>query len=109
MPTAVVGKIVNKPVINVLPIDLSMMRSRTPQPTARGFPSPPGPDCHAILRAAEFLRDLVAREVVVLQHVSGTVTVADLLTEGCSACNVCRAQLPLSGYSRSGQSCPSSV
>ena len=34
-----------------------------------------------ILRAAEFLRDLVAREVVVLQHVSGTVMVADLLTK----------------------------
>ena len=34
-----------------------------------------------ILRAAEFLRDLVAREVVVLQHVSGSVMVADLLTK----------------------------
>ena len=34
-----------------------------------------------ILRAAEFLRDLVAREIVVLQHVPGRVMIADLLTK----------------------------
>ena len=34
-----------------------------------------------ILRAAHFLRDLVAREVVTLAHVPGTVMLADLLTK----------------------------
>ena len=34
-----------------------------------------------IQHAAEFLRDLVAREVIRLEHVSGTVMLADLLTK----------------------------
>lgn len=34
-----------------------------------------------ILRAAEFLRDLVAREVVTMRHVSGAIMLADLLTK----------------------------
>ena len=34
-----------------------------------------------ILRAAEFLRDNVAREVVVLAHLPGTVMIADILTK----------------------------
>ena len=37
-----------------------------------------------ILRAAEFLRDLVAREVVTMRHVAGTVMLADLLTKACA-------------------------
>ena len=37
-----------------------------------------------IARAAEFLRDLVAKEVVTLEHVSGTVMLADLLTKAVS-------------------------
>lgn len=34
-----------------------------------------------ILRAAEFLRDLVARRVVTLRHVSGSMMIADILTK----------------------------
>ena len=34
-----------------------------------------------ILRAAEFLRDLVAREVVTLKHKPGSVMIADVLTK----------------------------
>ena len=34
-----------------------------------------------ILRAAEFLRDLVAREVITLRHLPGRVMIADLLTK----------------------------
>jgi hypothetical protein len=34
-----------------------------------------------ILRAAEFLRDLVARRVVTLRHVKGELMIADLLTK----------------------------
>ena len=37
-----------------------------------------------ILRAAEFLRDLVARRVVTLQHVAGAVMIAALLTKAVS-------------------------
>ena len=37
-----------------------------------------------ILRAAEFLRDLVAREVIVLRHVPGSTMLADLLTKATS-------------------------
>ena len=61
-----------------------------------------------ILRAAEFLRDLVAREVVVLEHVSGTVMVADLLTKAVARAMFVELMRLLSEYSRSGQSCPSS-
>ena len=62
-----------------------------------------------ILRAAEFLRDLVAREVVVLQHVSGSVMVADLLTKSVARAMFVELMRLLSEYSRTGQSCPSSV
>ena len=34
-----------------------------------------------VLRAAEFLRDLVARRVVRLEHVAGAVMIADILTK----------------------------
>ena len=61
------------------------------------------------LRAAEFLRDLVAREVVVLRHVSGSVMVADLLTKSVARTVFIELMRLLSEYSRTGQSCPSSV
>lgn len=34
-----------------------------------------------IMRAAEFLRDLVAREVIELRHVPGRIMLADVLTK----------------------------
>jgi hypothetical protein len=34
-----------------------------------------------ILRAAEFLRDLVAREVIALKHLPGKIMLADVLTK----------------------------
>ena len=37
-----------------------------------------------ILRAAEFLRDLVAREVVSVEHLPGAVMLADILTKAAS-------------------------
>ena len=37
-----------------------------------------------ILRAAEFLRDLVARRVVALHHLPGAIMFADLLTKAVS-------------------------
>ena len=37
-----------------------------------------------ILRAAEFLRDLVTREIFILSHVPGATMVADILTKACA-------------------------
>ena len=37
-----------------------------------------------ILRAAEFLRDLVDRDVIVIAHVPGKIMIADLLTKPCA-------------------------
>ena len=37
-----------------------------------------------ILRAAEFLRDLVTREVVSVEHISGVVMLADIPTKAAS-------------------------
>ena len=37
-----------------------------------------------ILRAAEFLRDFVTREVVSVEHISGVVMLADILTKAAS-------------------------
>ena len=37
-----------------------------------------------ILRAAEFLRALVTREVVSVEHISGAVMLADILTKAAS-------------------------
>ena len=36
------------------------------------------------MRAAEFLRDLVARELITVTHVPGAVMIADLLTKATS-------------------------
>ena len=59
-----------------------------------------------ILRAAEFLRDLVAREVVTLQHLPGRVMVADLLTKAVSR-PVFLALLKLfDAYAEDGVMCP---
>ena len=60
-----------------------------------------------ILRAAEFLRDLVARDVVVLKHVSGSVMMADLLTKAVARPMFVALMRLLAEYSRSGQACPS--
>jgi hypothetical protein len=60
-----------------------------------------------ILRAAEFLRDLVAREVVVLRHVSGAVMLADVLTKACSRVIFVELLRLLDAFSASGKSCPS--
>ena len=37
-----------------------------------------------IMRAANFLRDLVRRDVVTLQHVKGSTMLADILTKACA-------------------------
>ncbi len=60
-----------------------------------------------ILRAAEFLRDLVARGVVTLAHVSGAVMVADLLTKACARAIFVELLRLLDGFAALGEPCPS--
>ena len=60
-----------------------------------------------ILRAAEFLRDLVAREVVTLSHVAGTVMLADLLTKAVARAMYVELLRLLDAYAQSGDACPS--
>ena len=60
-----------------------------------------------ILRAAEFLRDLVAREVLLLRHVAGRVMIADLLTKAVSRAIFVVLIALLDAYARSGVACPS--
>ena len=55
-----------------------------------------------ILRAAEFLRDLVARRVVALTHVKGTVMIADILTKAVSRPVFISLIRLLDSYSTSG-------
>ena len=59
-----------------------------------------------ILRAAEFLRDLVARGVVSLSHVAGTVMVADILTKAVSRAIYHALMQLISTYAESGIVCP---
>ena len=59
-----------------------------------------------ILRAAEFLRDLVAREVILLRHVPGKVMVADLLTKALGRALFTTLTLMLATYAVDGVVCP---
>ena len=56
-----------------------------------------------ILRAAEFLRDLVARRVVTVKHVKGTVMLADILTKACARAIFVELLRLLDDYATSGQ------
>ena len=61
-----------------------------------------------MLRAAEFLRDLVAREVVTLQHVRGAVMLADLLTKAVARPVFLTLIRLLDDFAVSHDACPSS-
>ena len=56
-----------------------------------------------IMRAAEFLRDLVAREVVSVHHVSGSIMLADLLTKAQARPVFLELVRLLAAYSSSGR------
>ena len=60
-----------------------------------------------ILRAAEFLRDLVTRNVIVLQHVPGTVMLADLLTKAVARAMFVELMRLLDAYAQTGRAHPS--
>ena len=55
-----------------------------------------------ILRAAEFLRDLVMRLVVVVEHVAGSTMIADLLTKPCARATFVKLRELLDNFSTSG-------
>ena len=57
-----------------------------------------------ILRAAEFLRDLVAREVVTLEHLRGEIMVADILTKSVARPIFLKLMAMLESYSTSSSS-----
>ena len=59
-----------------------------------------------ILRAAEFLRDLVLRNSVVLRHVAGVTMLADLLTKAVSRPIFLKLIGLLDNYAQSGQAVP---
>ena len=59
-----------------------------------------------ILRAAEFLRDLVLREVVTLTHQKGSTMIADILTKAVTR-SIFHVLLKLfDSYSTDGNVCP---
>ena len=60
-----------------------------------------------ILRAAEFLRDLVARDVVRMQHLPGKTMVADLLTKAVARALFASLMDLIRQYAESGVACPS--
>ena len=62
-----------------------------------------------ILRAAEFLKDLVLRDVIRLEHLSGSAMVADLLTKAVSRVMFRALIQLLREYSVHGIVCPPSV
>ena len=60
-----------------------------------------------ILGSTEFLRDLVARQVIVLRHVSGRVMLADLLTKAVERAIFLQLITLFDRYSIDGVVCPS--
>jgi hypothetical protein len=60
-----------------------------------------------ILRSAEFLRDLVARQVIRLEHVAGTIMIADLLTKAVARALFVTLLALLRDFSRTGEVVPS--
>ena len=60
-----------------------------------------------ILRAAEFLRDLVSKEVVALSHLPGKVMVADILTKSTSRAIFVALMRLVAAFPVDGIVCPS--
>ena len=60
-----------------------------------------------ILRAAEFLRDLVAREVITLKHLPGRVMIADILTKAPARVVFTELIHLVRTYHEGGVACPS--
>ena len=60
-----------------------------------------------ILRAAEFLRDLVAREVIRMQHLPGKMMIADILTKAPARPIFLELVKLIDAYAKSGIACPS--
>ena len=59
-----------------------------------------------IVRAAEFLRDLVAREVVVFTHLPGKIMIADVLTKAVSRALFSELLALIRKYASDGVACP---
>ena len=55
-----------------------------------------------ILRAAEFLRDSVAKEILTLEHVAGTANIADILTKAVNRATYFELMRLLNTYAHTG-------
>ena len=62
-----------------------------------------------ILRAAHFLRDLVARDVVTLRHIAGRVMIADILTKALSRALFRELIGLFDRYAQDGVVCPETL
>ena len=60
-----------------------------------------------IMRDSNFLRDLVAREVVILSHVKGTTMLADILTKAVARPTFLVLMRLLDDFPSAGDACPS--
>ena len=58
-----------------------------------------------IMRAAEFLRDLVARRVIALEHVAGVVMMADILTKAVARATFVTLLKLLDSYAAERRAC----
>ena len=59
-----------------------------------------------ILRAAEFLRDLVAKARVAMGHLPERVMIADLMTKACARVTYIELLRLIDSYARDGVACP---
>ena len=60
-----------------------------------------------ILRAAEYLRDLVMREVIRMRHLPGKIMIADILTKAAARSVYLELVRLLDTYAKFGIACPS--
>ena len=58
-----------------------------------------------IMRAAEYLRDLVAREAIVVKHLPGSRMIADLLTKAVARALFCELLALLDSFAVNGDAC----
>ena len=60
---------------------------------------------HIIRRAAEYLRDLVARDAIVVKHLPGSRMIADLLTKSVARALFRDLLRLLDGFAANGNAC----
>ena len=85
----------------------SVISSDSKSAVALGFDPVAFKQTKHILRAAEFIRDLILREMITLEHVPGKVMVADLLTKPVARAVFIALLGLLDNYAEAGVATPS--